>query len=284
MNFGVNTWVWAAPLTTETFDELAPHIADLGFDWIEIPLEGIGDLDYEYAAGVIDELGLSVSACVAMGPDRDLVHPEQRIRDSGVAYVRDAIDATHALGATNLVGPIYATVGRTWQMTPEEREQGVALLVQQLRRLAGYAGDRGVVLGIEPLNRFETSFINTADQVIDVVDRVEHPSCRIMLDTFHMNIEEKSLGDAIRAAGSRLAHFHACENDRGAPGSGHVPWTVVATALDDIGYDGPVVIESFTSGVKSIARAAAIWRSFEESQDALAENGLTFLRQLLGTG
>lgn len=284
MNFGVNTWVWTAPLTTDKFDELAPHIAGLGFDWIEIPLEGIGDLDYEYAAGAIDDLGVGVSTCAAMGPDRDLVHPDRDIRESGVIYVRDAIDATRALGATNLVGPIYATVGRTWQATPEERERDVALLVEQLRGLAEYAGDRGVVLGIEPLNRFETSFINTAAQAIDVVDRVDHPACQIMLDTFHMNIEEKSLGDAIRAVGSRLVHFHACENDRGAPGSGHVPWTEVATALDDIGYDGPVVIESFTSDVKSIARAAAIWRSFEESQDALAENGLTFLRQLLGKG
>lgn len=281
MHVGVNTWVWTAPLTTEKFDDLVPHIADLGFDWIEIPLESIGDLDYEYAAGVIDELGLGVSTCAAMGPDRDLVHPNKEIRDSGAAYVRDAIDATQALGATNLVGPIYSAVGRTWQATDEEREQDVALLVEQLRGLAEYAGDHGVVLGIEPINRFETSFINTADQVVDVVDRVNHSSCRIMLDTFHMNIEEKSLGDAIRAAGPRLAHLHACENDRGAPGSGHVPWSEVAEALDDIGYDGPVVIESFTSDVKSIARAAAIWRPFEESQDALAERGFAFLRKLL---
>jgi D-psicose/D-tagatose/L-ribulose 3-epimerase len=96
-----------------------------------------------------------------------------------------------------------------------------------------------------------------------------------------MNIEEKSLGDAIRLAGNRIGHFHACENDRGAPGSGNVAWDDVAQALSDVGYDGPVVIESFTDKVKTIARAAAIWRSFEPSQDALAQNGLTFLKQLL---
>src|SRR5690606_16481128 len=106
----------------------------------------------------------------------------------------------------------------------------------------GYAGDHGVVLGIEPLNRFETSFINLASQAIEVIDRVDHPACKIMLDTFHMNIEEKSLGNAIRAVGSRLCHFHACENDRGAPGSGNVTWNDVKQALRDIGYDGPVVI------------------------------------------
>jgi D-psicose/D-tagatose/L-ribulose 3-epimerase len=185
------------------------------------------------------------------------------------------------LGATNLVGPIYSAVGRVWQQTADERAKDVDTLVKNLRALSEYAGDRGVVLGIEPLNRFETSFINIASQLIEIVDRVGHPSCQIMLDTFHMNIEEKSLGDAIRAAGPRLCHLHACENDRGAPGSGNVTWDAVAQALRDINYDGPVVIESFTNKVKSIARAAAIWRPFEASQDALAQNGVNFLKQLL---
>jgi D-psicose/D-tagatose/L-ribulose 3-epimerase len=101
-----------------------------------------------------------------------------------------------------------------------------------------------------------------------------------MLDSFHMNIEEKSLGDAIRTVGPRLRHFHSCENDRGAPGSGHVPWSEVAEALHDIGYDGPVVIESFSDQIESIAKAAAIWRPLAPTQDALAQEGLTFLRQL----
>jgi D-psicose/D-tagatose/L-ribulose 3-epimerase len=137
-----------------------------------------------------------------------------------------------------------------------------------------------VWLGVEPLNRFETSFINLASQAIEVADRVDHPACGVMLDTFHMNIEERSIGDAIRAAGKRMRHLHACENDRGAPGSGHVPWDEVAKACRDIGFNGPFVIESFTNKVKSIAKAAAIWRKFADSQDALAENGLGYLRQL----
>jgi D-psicose/D-tagatose/L-ribulose 3-epimerase len=166
-------------------------------------------------------------------------------------------------------------------MTGDERARDTDLLVRQLRELGQYAGDKGAVLCVEPLNRFETSFINLASQVIEVVDRVSHPACKIMLDTFHMNIEEKSLGDAIRATGPRLGHVHTCENDRGWPGSGHVPWNDVAQALKDIDYQGPVVIESFTDQVKSIARAAAIWRPLASSQDALAENGLRFLKQLL---
>lgn len=282
MRIGVNTWVWTAPLTDDDLEELVPKVAEAGFDWIEFPLENIGGFDYDRAAELVMAHGLGVSTCAAMGPDRDLIHPDPAIRESGLAYIRQAIEATQRVGATNLVGPIYSAVGRTWQATPEERAHDTDVLVENLGRLARYAGDHGVKLGIEPLNRFETSFLNLAEQVIEVVDRVDHPSCGIMLDTFHMNIEEKSAGDAIRAAGSRLIHLHACENDRGAPGSGNVDWPSVAQALRDINYDGPVVIESFTAKVQSIARAAAIWRSLAVSQDALATDGLAFLRGLLG--
>jgi D-psicose/D-tagatose/L-ribulose 3-epimerase len=283
MKFGVNTWVWTSPLTTAELRELAPKVAGMGFDMIEVPIENTTDFDYEEAAAIFRDNGLGVSVCAAMSPDRDLISPDVSVRENGATYLRHCIEATQTLGGTNLVGPLYSAVGRTWQMTEDERARDTEILVGQLRALAEYAGEHGVKLGVEPLNRFETSFINLAAQAIEVVDRVAHPACGIMLDTFHMNIEEKSVGEAIRATGGRLFHLHSCENDRGAPGSGHVPWAEVEEALDAIGYDGPVVIESFTSKVKSIARAAAIWRSFEPSQDALAENGLTFLRQLLTT-
>ena len=253
----------------------------MGFDWIEIPLEGLDDLEPSRGKAIVRDHGLGVSTCAAMGPDRDLVHPDPAIQQNGMAYIRGCIDVTGKLGATNLVGPIYSAVGRTWQATPDERARDIDLLVKNLSALARYAGDHGVVICIEPLNRFETSLINLATQAIEVVDRVDHPSCKIMLDTFHMNVEEKSLGNAIRAAGPRLHHLHACENDRGAPGSGNVTWQDVKQGLADIGYDGPVVIESFTAKVKSIARAAAIWRSLAPTQDDLAREGVVFLKKLL---
>ncbi len=280
MQFGVSTWLWASPLTTDEFARLATHVAGMGFDLIEVPIEGTDDLDYARAAGVARDLGLAVSVCAAIGPDRDLIHPDARVRANGIAYVRHCIEAAHTLGATNVLGPLYSAVGRTWQATAEERKRDLDLLVTQLSGLASHAANHGVVLCVEPLNRFETSFINLAEQVIEVVDRVGNPACGILLDTFHMNIEETSLGDAIRAAGARLKHLHACENDRGAPGSGHVPWQDVANGCRDIGYDGPVVIESFTSKVTTIARAAAIWRPLAKTQDQLASDGLRYLRGL----
>ncbi len=281
MKFGISTWVWVSPLTTDGIAELAPKVKDIGYDWFEVPIEGTGDIDYKRAAAILRDHALAVSVCAAMGPDRDLIHSDKAIRDNGMAYLKHCMDAAATLGAKNVVGPLYSAVGRTWQMTDDERAKDTDLLVKQLGELAAYAGDKGVVLGVEPLNRFETSFLNLASQVIPVVDRVDHPACKVMLDTFHMNIEEQSLGDAIRAVGDRLVQVHGCENDRGAPGSGHVPWHEVCVALEDIHYDGPIVIESFTNKVKSIARAAAIWRPLASSQDALAQDGLAFLRKLL---
>jgi D-psicose/D-tagatose/L-ribulose 3-epimerase len=281
MHFGVNTWVWTSPLSDTELATLVPKVAAFGFDWIELPIETPDEFNYGRAGALIREQRLGVSAAAAFGSDRDLISADESIRANGAAYIRHCIDATHAMGAHTLIGPMDSAVGRTWQMTAEERERDMLVLVAALRELAEYAAPRDVVLCIEPLNRFETSFINLAAQGIELIDRVGHPNCQLMLDTFHMNIEERSLGDAIRAAGPRLRHVHACENDRGAPGSGHVPWDDVAAALREIGYAGPVVIESFTSKVKSIARAAAIWRSLASSQDDLARDGLAFLRRLL---
>jgi D-psicose/D-tagatose/L-ribulose 3-epimerase len=282
MKFGANTWIWFSPVTLEDLKATAAQMARAGFDMIELPFETVNAFDYGEAAVIIRDHGLGVSTAAAMGPDRDLIHEDRQIRENGVAYIHHCIEAAQILGASNLIGPIYSAVGRTWSATPEERARDVDLLVSQLSRLAAYATDHGVTLCLEPLNRFETSFLNTAAQTIEVIDRVGHPGCQLMLDTFHMNIEEASLGEAIRAGGPRLRHVHACENDRGAPGAGHVPWGDVATALKDIGYDGPVVIESFTAKVKSIARAAAIWRPLAATQDAIAYDGLKFLKQLLG--
>jgi D-psicose/D-tagatose/L-ribulose 3-epimerase len=279
MQLGVNAWVWLAPLTTEGLAEVAATVADMGFDLIETAIEVPGGYDYARTGEVIKDHGLGVSLVTVLGPDSNLVHPDEKVRENGRAYLRYCIDAAHALGATNLGGPFYSALGRTWQSTAEERERDMELLAGQLRELADYAADRGVVLCVEPLNRFETSFINIADQLLELLDRVDHPVCQALLDTFHMNIEEKSLGDAIRAVGHRLGHLHACENDRGAPGSGHVPWADVAGALRDINYDGPVVIESFSSQIEAIAAAAAIWRPLASTQDALARDGLAFMQK-----
>ena len=282
MDLGINLWVWGAPITDDTVAERVPQAAEMGYDVVEFPLEEPDGFDYDRASDRLDEHGLGASVVVAMSEERDLLAEDPDVRANGREYVRETVDAAAALGSDRVVGPLYSAVGRTWRMDEAEHAAAMDDVVDQLSELAAYAGDRGVTLCVEPLNRFETSVLNTAEQTIEVVDRVDDPACEILLDTFHMNVEEKSLPEAIRAAGDRLGHVHACGNDRGAPGNDHVDWGGVAAALDDVGYDDQAVIESFTPEVESIARAAAIWRPLEPSQDALAADGLAFLQDLFG--
>ena len=131
--------------------------------------------------------------------------------------------------------------------------------------MARYAEDKGVTLALEPLNRFETSFINLTEQALELMRMIDSPRVKLMMDTFHANIEEKSLGKAIEAAGQNLVHVHANENDRGTPGTGHVAWNEIAAALKKVKFDGALVIESFSTEVKEIARAAAVWRPLAPS-------------------
>jgi D-psicose/D-tagatose/L-ribulose 3-epimerase len=273
---GVNAWVWVSPPTTDAVAELAPRVKAMGFDLFELGLENPGDWNPERTAEVFATNNLGGAVCAAMGPGRDLTDPNAV--DETREYLRACIDGAAALGGKVVAGPIYTPVGKTWQMDAAERAATVDRLVEGLRPLVDYAGERGVRLGIEPLNRFETSFLNTAEQVMEVVDRLDSPAAGVMLDTFHMNIEEKDQAAAIRLVGDKLVHFHACGNDRGAPGSDHIAWDQIAAALRETGFEGAAVIESFTPDNQTIARAAAIWRPLAETQDALAEEGLAFLR------
>ena len=273
---GVNAWVWVSPPTTKTVAALAPRVKAMGFDLLELGLENPGDWDPERLAEVFAANGLGATVCAAMGPDRDLTDP--RTVAPTQDYVRTCIDAVAALGGTVVAGPLYTPVGKTWQMDAAERAATIGRLIEGLKPLGDYAGERGVTLGVEPLNRFETSVLNTAAQTMEVVDRLDSPSVGVLLDTFHMNIEEKDQAAAIRLVGDKLVHFHACGNDRGGPGADHIAWPEITDALRETGYAGPVVIESFTPDNQTIARAAAIWRPLATSQDALAEEGLAFLR------
>jgi D-psicose/D-tagatose/L-ribulose 3-epimerase len=279
---GANTWIWVSPLTDERLASLAPRVSGFGFDVIELPIESLGDWDPGRARELLDRLGLHATTCAVMSPDRDLISDDRGVIESTQAYIRGATDMAAGVGARSLAGPIYSPVGKTWPMDGKQRSAAIRRLAENLRPLADYAGERGVTLAVEPLNRFETSFINTADQVMEVVDRVDSPALGVLLDTFHMNIEEHDPAAAIRACGTHVAHFHACGCDRGAPGADQIPWPKIAAALHDVGYEGPIVIESFTIENQAIAKAAAIWRPLAATQDAIATDGLAFLKTLFG--
>ncbi len=176
MQIGVNTWVWTSPLGDDDIAPLAAKARGIGFDLLELPLETLDGYDRRRAREVLESEGLAASATLVFPPDRDLIHPEAGPRESSARYIRGAIDAAAELGARTLSGPLYASVGRAWQQTPDERERDLERLVEALTPLAAHAADAGVVLGLEPLNRFETSFVNVADQAIEIVDRVGSPA------------------------------------------------------------------------------------------------------------
>jgi D-psicose/D-tagatose/L-ribulose 3-epimerase len=279
MQLGISTWVWTSPATTEVLETLLPHIASLGFDVIELPIEAVGQFDVARVGELTRAHGLDVSVCAVIGPGRDLLLPAEA--DEGVRYLRSCIDVAQALGSPTVAGPFYSAVGRCWRSTPEARARDLEQVARTLRAVGDYAAERGVMLGVETLNRFETSFLNTTAQAIELIERVDHPSVGLALDVFHLGIEEKHVGDALRAAGRRLVHLQVAENDRGTPGTGSLPWDDVATALREIDYRGRVVIETFSDRVEAIARAAAIWRPLAPDSDSLAREGLAFLRTVL---
>lgn len=281
MKIGVNTFVWTSPFTTRDFGLMA-KIKSMGFDIIEIAVEDASLIDVPLLRKTAEDEGLSITICGAFGTTRDISSDNPAIRRNGAAYIAECIRLTEAVGSSLFAGPVYSAVGKTRMVSADQKARERAWCVENLRDLGKIADDAGVTIGIEPLNRFETDMINLVEQAIALIHEVGQPAYKVHIDTFHANIEEKSIPDAIRMAGDLLGHFHACENDRGIPGSGHIDWIGVRDALREIGYAGPVVIESFTPGIVEIAKAAAIWRPLAPSQDELAREGARFLRGLLG--
>ncbi len=282
MKFGVSLWLWTSPVTNDVIEEYAPKIAEFGFDTVELPLEDPTALDCKKARKVIEKNGLTLTTCAAMGGGRDLIHPDKSVRDNGIQYMKDSLDAAEELGSSLFAGPLASEVGRLWQSDETQREKETSLLVSQLKEITEYAEKKNITICLEALNRFETSFLNLTSQVNEVIERVDHPSCKVMIDLFHAGIEEKSLGDAIRTAGENLHHFQVAENDRGTPGTGQFDWDEIASALKEIEYDGHVIIETFSPDNELLAKAAAIWRPLAESPDILAKDGLSFIKKLLG--
>ena len=277
---GVNTWVWTSPLTDRTFPELADRITGLGFDAVELPLENAGDLTPEGVLPVLERTGLAPYVVGAMAPGRDLVLTSSEQVAATQAYLRSCVDLAAAIGAPAVCGPFYAATGRVWRMTEEQRSAHYAEWRTNLGPVAEHAASRGVVIGIEPLNRYETSLVNTVDQALTGLGDLLGSSVGLALDTYHLNIEERSTADAVRRAGPHLVHLQVSGSDRGSPGGDQIDWRALLAALDEVGYGGPLNIESFTADNEILSRAASIWRPLAASPDALAGEGLGFLRSL----
>ncbi len=280
MRLGINTFLFTSPFTNES-TKLFPTFKKWGFETVEIPVEDPSHIDPAHVKAELAKNGLACgSICACMGPGRDFRGSAEE-QKTGMDYCKAIIDQAAAMGCPSIIGPIYSVVGKADAVEPAQQKKEWALVVKNLKVLAKHAEKKGVQLCIEPLNRFETDFLNTVEQALKLVKNVGSRAVKIHLDTFHMNIEQKNQADAIRKAGKLLGHFHACGSDRGTPGNDHIDWKPIAKALKEIGYKGDVVIESFTTDVKVIARAAAIWRRIEPTRNEIATNGIKFLKKAL---
>jgi D-psicose/D-tagatose/L-ribulose 3-epimerase len=279
IKFGVSTWLFTSPFQTSSIEELFPKIAAMGFDAVEIAVEDPTLIDGHSVKKALTKYGLKAIVCGAFGPTRDLTNEDPAIHEICFKYIADCLDLCALWDTQFFAGPMYSAVGKARMLTPEQRKAEWDLAVCNLRKVCIMAAERGLEIALEPLNRFESDLVNTAWDVVRLVDEINHPAAKIILDGFHMNIEEPDIEEAIKLAGDKLIHVQVAENYRGTPGTGQTNWAAYRRGLEAINYQGTVSIESFTPDNKELAQAVCIWHPLAFSQDKFASEGLAFLKQ-----
>jgi D-psicose/D-tagatose/L-ribulose 3-epimerase len=275
MKFGMNLLLW----TDRLHDGMLPvleKIKKMGYDGVEIPMFDLS-LDYAAWGKRFDDLGFARTAVTVRGAADNPISADAKVRAAGVANTKRTLDCCQAAGCQTLVGPYHSAIGEFSGAGPtaDEWKWGV----ESMRQVAEHAGSVGVKLAVEYLNRFEIYLLNSAADTARFCKEVNHPSCRMMYDTFHANIEEKNVGEAIRSAAPQMIHVHISENDRSTPGAGGIPWAATFDALKQAGYQGWLVVEAFGLALPAIVAATKIWRRMFDSEEQLARDALAFMRR-----
>jgi len=276
MKFGVNTFIWTANFTRENLP-LLPEIKRHGFDGIEVSLFRPADFALKDIRKGLEQNHLECTICSVIPGGLNMISDDASIRQKTRTHMEDCIKTAADVGAKIMAGPLYSPVGYLpgRRRTADEWKWAV----ECYQSLGPVLERHGVTIAIEPLNRFETYFLNTAADAVALCDQIDHPHVGILFDTFHANIEEKSIGQGYLTVARHLKHVHTCENDRGIPGSGHVEWKDVFQALRDIRYDGWLTIESFGFALGELSAAASIWRDIAPTPESIAFEGVKFLKQ-----
>jgi D-psicose/D-tagatose/L-ribulose 3-epimerase len=277
---GVSTWLWTSPFTSETV-ELFPKIKSMGYDAVEIPVEYPEMIDAKTVKNALRQNGLEAIVCGAFGPSRDLTNDDPKVHENCFQYIIQCLDLCNEWGSKFLAGPMYSAVGKARMVSPEQRKIEWERAVTNLHKVSKLAQERNLEIALEPLNRFESDLINTAEDVLRLIQDINHPAAKVLLDGFHMALEERDLEHAITSAGDKLIHVQVSENYRGTPGTGQTPWDSFKRGLTNINYEGVVSIESFTPAIKELAGAVCIWKNLAPSQDGFAREGINFLKKLL---
>ncbi len=278
MKFGIHTGLWLARWT----DDLTPAIrkaAELGYDGIEVSLLGMTDEKAAALGKVVRDHALEITCSDGLAPDKDITSGDADVRAAGIAYLEWAIETTAKLGSRGLAGVLFAPWGK---FDPLNKPERLARSAEALAAVDGALAAHDVTLGLEALNRFETDLLNTSAEACALADATGSPRIGALLDTFHLNIEEKDIASAIASAGKTIAHFHVSDNDRGVPGSGHVPWDQVVEGLQCAGYDGWITAEMFVIAGNPASADLNIWRNIEPDADKAARDALAFMKATFG--
>lgn len=275
MKFGMNLLLWNGELNDGVMPALEA-LKKMGYDGVELPMF---NLDVELFSSWnqrLDDLGLERTGVTVRGVEDNPISSDPAVRAKGIESNQRALDCCRAAGCTHLLGPYHSALGFFSGQGPtaDEWKWGV----ESMQVVAEHAGKVGVTLGLEAVNRFECYFINTMADATRFAREVDHPNCGVMYDTFHANIEEKSVPNAIRACADVLKHVHISENDRSTPGQGSVRWAETFDTLKEIDYDGWLMIEAFGLALPELVAATKIWRRMYESEEQLALDGLAFMR------
>lgn len=276
---GVSTWLWTSPFRTESASDLFSKIKKLGYDVVEIAVEDPLLINTKEIRKELLKNELDVIICGAFGNTRDLTSDDERLRQNGLNYIEECLDIAVELNAKFFAGPMYSAVGKARMVSPQQRKIEWDRAVQGIEKVCEMAEARALEIGIEPLNRFESDLINNVEDLLRLIDDVNHPAAKICLDMFHMNIEESDPEQAIIVAGNKLIHMQVSENYRGTPGTGSSNWPAYYNGLEKINYTGTVSIESFTPENKELAGAVCIWKNLAIDQDTFASEGNTFLKK-----
>jgi D-psicose/D-tagatose/L-ribulose 3-epimerase len=279
MKFGMNLLLWTDHLHDGLMQVLR-QLKEIGYDGVEVPIFSPDEELYRTWGQRLDGLGLERTVVTIRTEADNPISSDVKVRQAGIDATKRTLDCCHALGAKSICGPYHSALGLFSGAGPTKDEWKWG--VESMRAVAEHAGSVDVTLAVEYLNRFETYFLTCAADTARFISEVNHPNCRMMYDTFHANIEEKGLREAIRVAAPHLAHVHISENDRSTPGRGHVDWETTFDTLDDVGYDGWMVVEAFGLALPEISAATKIWRRMYDSEDQLARNALAFMKSETG--
>ena len=279
MKYGISSLAWQSPFCEPVaqFEKAKKY----GCDIYEITVEDFSTLDADEINHAKEITGIQTpTMCGSFGGTRNISSTNPDIRANGIQYMKDMIDLAVRIDTKVIVGPMYSGCGTARARTPEEKKQQWMLAVENLKIVADYAGERGIKLGVEPVNRFENDMINTVEQAIELVDLIGYENVGFLLDTFHLNIEEADMYAAIRSVKGRILDFHTCANNRGTPGEDNFNWKLISKAIKDAEYADYCVVESFTPECKDLAKAASVWRPFAKSPEYIVEKGLPFLKSV----